>query len=183
MSRFLRLASGVDTLPVMLELHRQPELWDVDTHRQEYPGTPHAATKSVWVRYRPAGEIGGLDSFREEHRNVFWPAWHKLPALRPLVFGLMTRVCAVELGSVLVTKLPPGGEVLPHSDRGGWAPSYFNTKAHVTLAGSSLSMCEDETVRMVQGDVWTFDNLRLHSVRADGDTDRVCLIVSMRCET
>lgn len=179
---FVRIAHGVDVLPLLLELHRQPQLWDENTHRQSYPATPHAATKSIWVRYRPAAEINGLESYREEHRNEFWPAWHLLPSLRPLVFNLMARVCAVELGSILFTKLQPGGEVLPHSDRGGWAPQYYNTKCHLTLAGSSISTCDGESVRQVQGDVWTFDNLKVHSIRNDSETDRVCAIVSLRCE-
>jgi Aspartyl/Asparaginyl beta-hydroxylase len=183
MANFLKLVSGFDVTPIMLELHRAPGLWTENTHRQSYPGTPHAATTSIWVRYRPAAEIKGLDSFAEEHRNVFWPAWRELPSLRPLVFGLMTRVSAVELGSVLITRLKPGGEVLPHSDKGGWAPSFYNVKAHVTLAGSSESTCDGEVVTMITGDIFTFDNLKSHSVRALGDCDRIVCIISMRCES
>lgn len=183
MANFLRIAQGFDVVPIMLELHRSPGLWDENTHRQCYPNTPHAATSSVWVRYRPAAEIKELSSFSEEHRNVFWPAWYALPSLRPLVFNLMARVSAVELGSILITRLLPGGEVLPHSDRGGWAPEFYNTKCHVTLAGASISTCGEEVVTMAQGDVFTFDNLLMHSVKNDGDCDRVVCIVSMRCES
>lgn len=182
MSKFLRIASGVDVTPVLLDLHRSPDLWEQNTHRQCYPDTPHAATQSVWVRYRPAADIGGLVSFMTEHRNVFWPAWQALPSLRPLVFNLMARVSAVELGSILITRLPPGGVVLPHSDRGGWAPEFYNTKCHITLAGSSTSTCEDERVTMQPGDVFTFDNLLLHSVENRGDCDRIVCIVSLRVE-
>lgn len=182
MRNFLKLASGFDVTPIMLELHRSPGLWTENTHRQSYPGSPHADTNSVWVRYRPAEEIKGLDSFAEEHRNVFWPAWRALPSLRPLVFGLMTRVSAVELGSILITRLPPGGEVRLHSDAGSWAPEFFNMKVHVTLGGASESTCEDEAVTMNTGDVFTFDNLRMHSVRNRGDCDRIVCIISMRCE-
>jgi len=169
-------------MPIMLELQRHPELWDVNNHRETYPGTPHADTRSVWVRYRAADEIKGLGSFQEEHRNVFWPAWSALPSLRPLVFGLMTKVSAVELGSILITRLPPGGVVKPHSDAGSWAPEFYNCKCHVTLSGTSLSECAGEPVRMVAGDVYTFDNLLSHSVTNDGDAERIVCIVSMRTE-
>lgn len=138
--------------------------------------------RDIWVRFRPASEIVGDESFREEYRCEFWPAWRALPSLRPLVFGLMTRVSAVELGSILITRLPRGGEILPHSDRGGWAPEWFNCKCHVTLAGASVSTCSDETVTMRQGDVFTFDNLLPHSVANTGDCERIVCIVSMRCE-
>jgi hypothetical protein len=123
-----------------------------------------------------------LESRRLPHRNVFWPAWHELPALRPMVFALMTRVGAVELGSILITKVPPGQMIQPHTDAGNWAPLFYNTKAHVTLLGSSISQCEEEQVIMRQGEVWTFDNLLVHSVTNNGDCERICCIVSMRCE-
>ena len=35
---------------------------------------------------------------------------------------------------------------------------------------------------MRAGEAWLFDNLKLHSTVNDGDSDRVTLIVSMRCE-
>lgn len=182
MSAFLRLAHGVDTMPILLDLRRSPHLWDRNTTRKTYPNTPHAAMSDIWVRFRPARDVISLESHKEEYRCEFWPAWRDLPALRPLVFNLMARVAAVELGSILITRLRPGGEILPHSDRGGWAPEFYNTKCHVTLAGQSLSTCGDDVVTMVQGDVFTFDNLLEHSIKNSGDCDRIVCIVSMRCE-
>jgi len=181
MARFLQLASGVDVLPVMLDLHRAPHLWDRNPERRLYPGTPHAAMVDITVRYMPEEQVT-LDARRQEHRNVFWPAWSDLPSLRPMVFALMHRVAAVELGSILITRLPPGGEILPHSDAGSWAPEYYNTKAHVTLAGQAEVRCVEETCQFVAGSIWTFDNLLLHSIRCTGNDDRICCIVSMRCE-
>jgi hypothetical protein len=179
--RFVQIASGVDTVPALLQLARAAHLWDRNPERRLYAGSPHTAMTDITVRYMPESEVT-LESRRLEHRNVFWPAWHELPALRPMVFALMARVGAVELGSILLTKLRPGGVIQPHTDAGNWAPLYFNCKAHVTLYGSSVSRCEDEEVIMRQGDVWTFDNLLAHSVANNGDCDRICCIVSMRCE-
>jgi len=180
-SRFVQLASGVDVVPVMLELARADHLWDKNPERRLYPGTPHAAMTDITVRYMPEADIT-METRGAEHRNVFWPAWHALPSLRPMVFALMTRVQAVELGSILLTKLPPGAGIEPHSDAGNWAPTYYNTKAHITLAGSALVRCEDDAVVMRQGDIWTFNNLLTHSVECIGEDDRICCIVSMRAE-
>jgi hypothetical protein len=180
--RFLRVATGVDMLPVMLELNRAPHLWDRDKTRRTYPGTPHAEMEDIWVRFRAKAEIEGAHSHREPYRCVFWPAWHELPALRPIVFSLMARVGATELGSVLITKLPPGGKIHPHSDKGSWAAEFYNCKCHVTIAGTSVSVCDDQLVEMHSGDVFTFDNLLLHSVENRGSCDRIACIVSMRVE-
>ena len=184
MSQFLRIASGVNVVPLALELHRAPHLWGDYPIRQEYAGTPHAATKDIFVRFRPREEITGPQSHQDAgYRNAFWPAWRELPALRPIVFAMMAQVQGVELGSILITRLPSGGEILPHADRGVWAPEFYNCKCHLTVAGRSLSMCGGEEVTMLPGEVWTFDNLVEHSVKNPGTEDRIVVIVSMRVET
>ena len=181
MSRFVQLASGVDVVPVMLELNRADRLWDRNPERRLYPGTPHAAMTDITVRYMPEADVT-KETRRLEHRNVFWPAWHALPSLRPMVFALMTRVQAVELGSILITKLPMGKAIEPHSDKGNWAPEWYNTKCHVTLAGSAQVRCEDDAQTFATGSVWTFDNLLIHSVECISACDRIVCIVSMRAE-
>lgn len=179
--RFVQLASGIDTTPVLLDLLRNADLWDRNPMRRTYEGSPHGQMVDIAVRYMPEDMVT-LEARRSEHRNIFWPAWHALPSLRPMVFALMTRVQAVELGSILITKLPPGGEILPHSDAGSWAPEYYTTKAHVTLAGQAVTTCEGEQCLQRQGECWTFDNLLMHSIKNVGENDRICCIVSMRCE-
>ena len=181
---FLRIAQGVDVGPLALELHRAPHLWDRDTTRTSaYANSPHRDTSDIWVRFRAKDEIKGPEAHCEPYRSVFWPAWQELPALRPIVFGLMARVSAVEMGSILITRLPPGQQVHPHTDGGfGWSPEFYNTKAHLTVSGASRSWCDGDSVVMQPGDVWTFDNLKMHSVESIGDVDRIAVIVSMRCE-
>jgi hypothetical protein len=179
--RFVQIASNVDVTPVLLELHRAAHLWDRNPERRLYPGTPHAAMTDITVRYMPEADVT-MEARRLEHRNVFWPAWHALPALRPMVFALMHRVAATELGSILITRLPAGKIIEPHSDAGSWAPTYYNCKAHITLAGSALVCCDGEVCKFDTGTIWTFDNLLNHAIENDGDGDRIVCIVSMRCE-
>lgn len=182
MKRFLRVAQGVDVMPVLLDLQRQPELWDSNRQRTTYANSPHVTVSDIWVRGLAEDRISSAN-LTEEYRSVFWPAWALLPSLRPIVFGMMAKVSAVELGSILITRLAPGAEVLPHSDGGvGWSPAFYNTKLHLTLAGSSLSYCAGDSVIMSAGECWTFDNLLEHSVKNPGHDDRIALIVSMRCE-
>lgn len=183
MSRFIQLATQVETLPLRLELERNAAtLWDADPTRRTYPNTPHGQMVDICVRYMEPHLLTDLQVRKGEHRNVFWPAWYELPALRPVVFGLMTRVQAVELGSILITKLPPGGRILPHSDKGSWAAEYYNTKAHWTVQGEAFVTCDNVTAKFESGTVWTFDNLLQHDIVNEGYDDRVCVIVSMRCD-
>lgn len=181
MSRFTLIAQGVDVVPLALELARNEELWDQNPQRRTYPGSPHAAMVDITARYMPEEQIS-LATRQTEHRNLFWPAWYALPSLRPLVFDLMHRVQAVELGSIIITRLPPGKMIEPHSDKGSWAPEYYNCKGHCTVAGTAIVTCDGEACRFDVGSLWTFDNLLVHSVENVGDTDRISVIVSMRCD-
>lgn len=180
-SRFTLIAQGIDTVPLALELARNEALWDRNPQRRTFAGSPHAAMVDITARYMPEADIS-LDTREREHRNVFWPAWHALPALRPLVFGLMARVSAVELGSIIITRLPPGAKIEPHSDAGSWAPEHYHCKAHVTVAGRAVVRCDEDDCEFTAGTAWTFDNLLVHSVENIGEIDRVSVIVSMRCD-
>ena len=86
---------------------------------------------------------------------TFWPAWFALPALRPMVFALMARVAAVELGSILITKLPPGKMIEPHSDAGNWAPEFYNCKTvYWPRRHSFVAMVNEQ--KFDTGTIWTF---------------------------
>lgn len=170
-------------LPLALDLYRHPELWDQNRARTGGMGS-FMGTSDIWVRFRDPAELTSPESFCEPFTPVFYPAWYVLPHLRPIVFGLMARVEAVALGGILITRVPAGQQVAPHDDRGRWHPEHYTTKAYVPLATNPqcYSTCGDERVTMATGDAWLFDNLKVHSTVNQGETDRVTLIVSMRCE-
>jgi hypothetical protein len=183
MRHFEKIAAGIEVLPLRLDLYRQPELWNEHTARTGGAGS-FVGTDDVWVRFRDPAELTSREAFAEPHVPVFYPAWHALPHLRPIVFGLMARVEAVQLGGILLTRVPAGGQVAPHDDKGRWHSTWFNTKAYIPLSSNPgcYNTCADERVVMQVGEAWLFNNLEVHSTVNDGDTDRVTLIVSMRCE-
>lgn len=186
MKHFQRIAEGIDVLPTLLALHQHPELWNANTFRKDTPGTPHSQMSDIWVRYNDETkhkESGDYSTFNDPHISRWYPAYDSLPQLRPIIFGLMTRVEGVQLGGVLITKIPPGGRIDPHVD-GGWHAEYFNTKLYVVLQSNPLcrNRVGDEVVVMRPGDVWYFDNTVEHEVVNDGDDDRITLIICIRCD-
>ena len=167
------------------QLTAQPELWDTYTIRTASPHLPFHGTGDIWIRHRAKAEIDAdLRKLGEPHFAEWWPAWHKLPALKPLVFDLMRRECATALGAIFITRIPPGGMVKPHHDRGGWHAEFFPRKIYVTIRTNDrvVNRVEDEAVIMKRGDAWWFNNLPIHSVENGGDTERWTLIVCMRRE-
>jgi hypothetical protein len=184
MKNFLQIASGIDVMPVALALQRQPELWNQHNERKEFAGSAHTATSDIWVRYNdPANLAQGYDKFTAEHDAVWYPTYHALPQLRPIIFGLMAKCESVRLGGVLITRIPPGGHVLPHADS-GWHPEYYNMKLYVPILANPqcVNRVEDERVVMAPGDCWYFNNLKEHEVINSGDTERVTLIICLRCD-
>jgi mannose-6-phosphate isomerase-like protein (cupin superfamily) len=181
---FVKLCEGIDVSEILAQLNAHPELWDEHRQRKDAPDTPHGEMSDIWVRFRALEELTGPEKYKEPHFAVWYPAWEKLPALQPLVFALMGLVEATYLGGILITKIPPGGKILPHDDRGGWHAEYHNCKVYFPLQSNDgcVNVCEDETVVMRAGEMWTFDNLKVHSVENNGDEDRITVIISMRVE-
>lgn len=186
MNHLVRIAAGIDTAPLLLAIARQPNLWNRHTVRKTAPETPHADMSDIWLRYndeKPFKESGDYSKFNDEHDPIFYPEWYALPQVRPIVFGLMARVEGVRLGGVMITKIPPGGRIVPHADD-GWHARHYNTKLYTVLQSNPQcwNRVESERVAMAPGEVWYFDNLLEHEVVNEGTEDRITLITCIRCE-
>lgn len=179
-----RIASGINVGPALAQLNAHPELWNEHPNRTA-ENSPHYGIPDIWLRYRPLEELTSPERFREPHFATFYPAWYALPALTPIVFGLMAKVRATYLGGILITKIPPGCRVKPHDDRGSWHAEAMNCKVYVPLQANErcVNYCENDSAVMRAGEAWTFNNLLHHSVENNGDTDRITLIVCMAVQS
>jgi quercetin dioxygenase-like cupin family protein len=175
---FLKIIDGLDVLPLLLDLQRHPELWNANDFRKTEPGTPHTEMSDIWIRWAEKRE-----DFDRPHFATWYPAFAALPHVRPIIFALLARVEAVHLGGVLITRIPPGHKIDPHTDR-GWHPEFYNCKLYVVLKSNPLCKfrVEDETVLMRAGDVWAIDNTKEHEIVNDGKEERMTLIICARCE-
>ncbi|HEY4037808.1 MAG TPA: aspartyl/asparaginyl beta-hydroxylase domain-containing protein [Burkholderiaceae bacterium] len=166
----------------MLTLAQKPQLWDQNPQRTMFAGTGHARVNDIWIRGNP--DIPDAEHFAkmiDDHHPVFYPAYRELPTLRPIIFFLMARLEASELGGILITRVPAGQRILPHSDS-GWHPEHYETKCYVPLQTNDRCRyrCADEWCVMRTGDVWVFDNRKEHEVVNEGAEDRMTLIVCLR---
>lgn len=181
MRNFLQIAQGIDVTPVAIALQMQPELWDQHNERKDFDGSAHKCVSDIGLRFNDLKNLDqGYDKYTAEHDSVWLPAAAKLPQIRPIVFGLMARCEATRLGGVLITRIPPGGHVLPHIDT-GWHPEYYQLKVYVPILSNSqvVNRVEDEKVIMAPGDAWYFDNTKEHEVVNGGSTERITLIICM----
>jgi hypothetical protein len=175
------IASGLDVSQALKQLDANPDVWNRHTMRTEAYATPHKAVDDVWVRYNAWENFDGdVAAFNGPHASEWYPVVHQLPAVWSLCRQVMRRVGGKTLGGVLITRIPPGGEVKPHIDT-GWHAGHYEKFAVQLRGNQQQAFCfEDAELRPEPGDLYTFDNSRLHWVRNDSDSERITLIVCIK---
>lgn len=186
MKNFQCIAVNVDVMPLLHAVQRRPELWNQHQWRTTYKGTPHVNVSDIWLRYSSPDMTTDIENtvpVTNDTAPVWFPAFKELPQCRPIIFDLMRRLEAYELGRVLITKIPPGGRILPHKDAtGAYTDTQDGSRYHIVLQGNpgSLFHCGDEQVCMRTGEVWHFNHLEEHAVTNNSDDDRIHLLVDVR---
>lgn len=175
MRYFYRLAEKVVVEPIMMDVQRQPELWNTNKMRTTFQGTPHGEVSDVLLRF---GKPDGNDLEAADTEAMRLVRGAKATAL-----SLMQGLGGSRLGRVVITKLEPGKKILPHKDVVGEYARYYS-RYHVVLMGlpGSLFTCGDETVNMLTGEVWWFDAAAEHSLMNNSKDDRVHMLVDVRVD-
>jgi quercetin dioxygenase-like cupin family protein len=94
----------------------------------------------------------------------------------------MRFVEGVEIGGVLITRIPPGKSVRPHTDPGWHARRYEKYGVQITSAPGQLFCFEGEELETQPGDVFWFDNAHTHWVTNPTHYERITMIVCIRKE-
>lgn len=178
-----RIWRGVDVAAIREGLLEHPELWNkFSTRTAQYA---HSSVSDVWVRYNPWKNFDprlGLSHFNREHESAWYPAADVIPQLRQVALDVMRMVEGVRLGGVLITKIPPGGMVHPHIDRGWHAEFYDKFAVQIQADERQRFNFDDESLVSSTGDVYTFDNQITHWVTNESEIDRVTMIVCVRLD-
>ena len=150
------------------------------TQRSDGEGSPHKDMTDIWVRYKdpkPHIESGEWSGFMDCHESV----WLKdIPAIKDLCSGLMGFLDGEALGGVLITKLPPNGQILPHVDQGWHAAEY--DKYYVPLKNEKGAQFhfDDCYIDPKEGEVYAFRNDKNHWVENNSTEDRIAMVVCIK---
>lgn len=176
MSEKLRLiTSGAVVAPIYWALQQHPELWNEHDARTTPPDSPHRELDDIWVRYgEPDRARDGLP-----HDASWYPGADVLQ-VRGLCYDVMRHVQGVELGGVLITRIPPGATCYPHVDSGWHASRYNKFGVQITSAPGQTFHVEDEVLETRPGDIFQFDNSFSHWVLNPTNYERVTMIVCVR---
>ena len=181
MKSIRHVASGLDVAEAVKQIQAHPHIWNTHRERMEQYGSPHNGASDIWVRYRDWAEYtGDWAAFHEPHESVWYPVAATIPAVWTLSRKVQRMLGMKSLGGVLVTKVPPGGEIKPHTD-GGWHAAHYLKYAVQLQGNKDQAFCfEDSELRPEPGDLYTFDNSKTHWVKNDSDADRMTLIICVR---
>lgn len=162
------------------EIEAHPEIWNQYSLRTEGYG-PHSNISDIWVRYNAWDNyLGDRATFNAEHESSWYPCVEKIPSVKKIVFDLMRKVEATRLGGVLITKIPAGGEVKPHTD-GGWHATYYGKYAvQLKSTPEQAFHFEGESFSALPGECYSFDNSQVHWVTNPSKEDRMTLIICVR---
>lgn len=183
MRNFYRLAQGVDVQPLMHAVARQPWLWNQNTFRTKFPNTPHGEVDDIWLRFSDASKCDTTSTVIGDDNPVWHSAAAALPQAKQIGLNVMRAVDGYALDRTLITRLVPGGRIMPHADKdGAYVDDLSRSRYHVVLQGlpGSSYTCGDETVDMLTGEVWWFNPHLVHSIFNGSNDDRVHLLLDVR---
>lgn len=183
MRNFHRVATGIKVDQLVHSIARQPTLWNRYNFRTTFPNTPFAENDDIVVRY-PAPEAceEGIEHVINADRSEWYPVVGFLPELADIVLDVMRFSRAYALDRLLITRLPPGGQILAHTDdRGSYVGGGDVERLHLVLQGlpGSLFSCGDETVCMLTGELWWFNPHMEHSAVNNSIDDRIHLLIDL----
>lgn len=174
----------VGTVPVtnlLVSLKQHPELWNEHRARLEQYASPHGGVSDIWVRYNDINNYAGdLGAFNNEHDSVWYDAARKLPEAKAIALHLMAQFGGERLGGVLITRIPPGGRVEPHTDSGWHAEYYEKFAVQLESAPGQSFNFDGEQLEPRPGDVYWFNNRVQHWVINDSAYDRITMIVCIK---
>ena len=187
---FIPIMGGVKIDGILAEIEANPQLWDRHTARKTAPGGPHSQVSDIWIRYNDVAPFESGErpwpELSNEHVPIWYPEVDSLPSLKPVILDLMAIVRGEMLGGVIITKVPDGCVVDPHIDQ-GWHVDYYE-KFYLQLKnspGSTFSAFHDgkvETIEPVPGEIWLFDNHKIHWVENKSGDDRITVMIAIKTD-
>jgi hypothetical protein len=180
----VRLMSGA------LNMRHSAHFFD-DQRRQQYPGSPHHATRAIILR--------GPEGYEAASGTALKDLWfadvphHDSPLLDdwPIARNLLERLAASQefgrflghvpkFGKVMLVSLPPGGWIEWHVDQGAYADAHDRFHLPIDTCPGAWLFSGGESAGPVQGILSYFNNHIPHSAVNVGPADRVHMIIDTR---
>lgn len=181
------IADRIDVRPLLAALDANPHLWGAITARQSTPGSPHADTRAIFLRWAREFSVESVFTDIEAHDTAYLNA---LPEARDLIKKVVDLVAfpfegeTFALGRVMLVDLKAGGSIEPHCDEGAYADHYERFHLCLDAEEGSVFMVQDrpghgEYAFMRPGELWWFNHKKEHWALNESDHGRIHMIVDV----
>ena len=174
MKNFQLIAKELPVEPLLEEIDRLPEVWDLQTGRQNVMVQREA--RAISIRGLKKSKIRGRQR-RDVHESRYTTISRQFPATTRFICSWANAFDS-ELARAKLVNLPPGHVVYPHRDRGAYYQRR-NRYHFVLQSEGSVMRCGGEEIRMLPAELWWFDNKEVHEARNDGAKERIHLIFDL----
>ena len=178
---FKKAPISFDTSAARCFLVGEHELWDEYNNRRIFTNSPHSEMVDIWARFGDVSS-GDFSILGREHDSVWYPSASVIPSIKKIAFDLMAAVNGERLGGILITKLPAGGMIKPHTDS-GWHAGYYE-KFYVAISNpkGSYFCFENDRIDAKDGECYWFRNDVTHWVENNSNEDRIAMIVCIKTD-
>jgi hypothetical protein len=168
----VRALGNLDVDALADAVHAIPEaLWDYEDSLKPNRFETLDRTRHIVFRF-----VQDLKDWRTDYSRPLWEEW------RPLLEPVLAQASAAYgyargvFPRVMLARMAPGGIIQPHRDN--MPAALWPHKVHVPLQTNPKVgfYVEPKTYHFARGQVVEVNNLGVHAVRNDGDTDRIHLI-------
>jgi hypothetical protein len=171
------IGKGINVEGLQYALSVNPQLWDEFNDRTRSEKSPHYGLNDIWARF-----AAPWDDATKPHSSVWYPSADLLN-LKPFIYEVMNKLNVDQLGGVLITRIPAGVMCKPHTDP-GWHARYYEKFALQIKANDKQRFCFKEAELVTEpGDLFWFDNSKLHWVVNDSEEERITMIICVKRDT
>lgn len=168
----IRRLGQVDIVALREAVLAIPEsTWDAEN--ADKPNRFEALDRTRHIVFR---FVDGFDDWRGSHDRPLWPAWREW--LEP-VMAAATRpygYARADFPRVMLARMAPGGVIKPHRDANPAAK--WPHKIHVPIKTNDkvIFFVDGTGYRFAEGEAVEVNNMGVHAVVNEGDSDRIHLI-------
>lgn len=171
-TKTIRRLGEVDISELKAAILAVPEdIWNAENESKPNRFDALDSTRHIVFRF-----VSDFSDWQCSYDRPVWEVW------RPLIAPLLLKATAGygyargEYPRVMLARMSPGGEIQPHRDANRAAK--WPHKIHIPLQTNPnvTFFVEGLGYHFTEGEAVEVNNMAVHSVRNDGDTDRIHLI-------
>jgi len=168
----VRALGKIDIAGVRDDILDIPEaVWDFENSSKPNRYDALDRTRHIVFRF-----VSTTRDWRESYDRPLWDGWRA--RLEPLLSKAVAPYgyARAAFPRVMLARMPPGGVILPHRDTN--LAACWPHKIHIPIATNDkvLFLVGDTEYHFPEGEAVELNNLGVHAVRNDGDSDRIHLI-------